>query len=102
VTGMRMGLERDWVLQPSGHCHHHLTMTKAYDEIVEFIAAGSTPASLLSFQASEESRQRVHELIQKEKSDGLLPEETTELNDCLQLEHLMRMAKARARARVGQ
>ena len=77
-------------------------MTKAYDEIVEFIAAGSMPASLLAFQASEGSRQRVHELIQKEKSDGLLPEETTELNDCLQLEHLMRMAKARAKARAGQ
>ncbi len=76
-------------------------MTKAYDEIVEFIASGSTPESLLQFQPSEESRQRVHELIRKEKSEGLLPEEKAELDDYLKLEHLMRMAKARAKARSG-
>ena len=76
-------------------------MTKAYDEIVEFIAAGSTPESLLRFQPSDESRERVHELISKEKNEGLLPEEESELDDYLKLEHLMRMAKARARARAG-
>ena len=75
-------------------------MTKAYDEIVEFIAAGSTPASLLQFHPSDETRQRVHDLIRKEKDAGLLPEETAELDDYLKLEHLMRMAKARAKART--
>jgi len=74
-------------------------MTKAYDEIVDFIAAGSTPESLLRFQPSDESRERVSLLIRKEREDGLLPEETTELDDYMKLEHLMRMAKARARAR---
>ena len=74
-------------------------MTKAYDELVDFIAAGSTPAELLRFQPSQETRDRVHELIRKEKDSGLLPEEASEMDDYMKLEHLMRMAKARARTR---
>jgi hypothetical protein len=77
-------------------------MTKAYDELVEFLAAGSTPASLLEFQPSEETRTRVLALIRKEKDSGLLPEEADELDDYLKLEHLMRLAKARARIRIGR
>lgn len=77
-------------------------MTKAYDELVEFIAAGSTPASLLKFQPSEESRNRVMELIRKERESGLLPEEKNELDDYLRLEHVMRLAKARARGLVDR
>jgi len=70
-------------------------MTKAYDELLDFIAAGSTPAALLEFQPSAETKARVQELIRKEKDTGLLPEETSELDDYLRLEHLMRLAKAR-------
>jgi len=76
-------------------------MTKAYDELVDFLAAGSTPASLLQFQPSQETRDRVQALIRKEKDGGLLAEEASELDDYLKLEHLMRLAKARARGFVG-
>ena len=77
-------------------------MSKAYDELVDFIAAGSTPASLIDFQPSQESKARVQELIRKEKDAGLLPEEATELDDYLKLEHLMRLAKARARGLLAR
>ena len=68
-------------------------MTKANDELVDFIAAGSAPASLLDFHSSEETRNRVQHLIRKEKDAGLLPEETGELDDYLKLEHLMRLGE---------
>lgn len=77
-------------------------MTRAHDEIVDFIAGGSTPQEVSQFQASDETKARVEELLRKEKNAGLLPEETAELNDYLQLEHLMRMAKARARKKLGE
>jgi hypothetical protein len=77
-------------------------VTKAYDELVDFLAAGSTPASLLRFEPSSETKARVQELIRKEKDAGLLSEETSELDDYLKLEHLMRLAKARARSLVGR
>jgi hypothetical protein len=75
-------------------------MTKAYEELVDFIAAGTTPASLIEFQPSEETRARVRELMHREGNSGLLPEETGELDDYLKLEHIMRLAKARARSRI--
>ena len=68
----------------------------AYDEIVDFIAAGTTPQNVIAFRPSEASRQRVWELVEREKSEGISPEETSELEHYLQLEHIMRLAKARA------
>jgi len=76
-------------------------MPHAYDEIVDFIAAGTSPAGVASFEASEATKQKVAELIHREKTSGLSPDETAELNDYLQLEHLMRLAKARARQHLG-
>jgi hypothetical protein len=69
----------------------------AYEEIVEFIAAGTTPSSVVAFRPSASAKARVADLISREKSEGLNEEETAELNHYMQLEHLMRLAKARAR-----
>ena len=73
-------------------------MIRAYDEIVDFIAGGTTPEGVAGFEASDETRERVAELIHREKTTGLTPDETSELNHYLKIEHLMRLAKARARA----
>jgi hypothetical protein len=77
-------------------------MILAYDEFVDFIAGGNTPQSVVDFRPSTETRQHVAELLQKQKSDALSADETSELNSYLQIEHLMRLAKARARQRLGQ
>jgi len=71
-------------------------MSKAIDEIVDFIASGTTPDQVASFRPSEESKAEVAKLIYKEKTTGLSAEETANLNIYLQLEHIMRLAKARA------
>ncbi len=68
-----------------------------YREIIDFIAAGTTPQNLVDFNPSEEAKERIADLIHREKTTGLTDEETAELNHCLQLEHLMRLAKSRAR-----
>jgi len=77
-------------------------MIRAYDEIVEFFAAGTTPDSLARFEASQETKDYVADLIHREKTSGLTTEETDELNHFLQLEHIMRLAKARARKHCEQ
>jgi hypothetical protein len=69
---------------------------RAYEEIVDFIAAGSSPRSVIDFRPSEEVRSRVADLVAREKTDGLTAEETSELEHYLQLEHILRLAKARA------
>ena len=55
--------------------------------------------SLIAYQPSEEAKKRVEELIRREKNEGLAPEETSELNHYMELEHILTLAKARARAR---
>jgi hypothetical protein len=74
-----------------------MDMIRAYEEIVDFIASGTTPQSVACFEASQECKDRVADLIQREKTSALTPEELSELDDYLQVEHIMRLAKARAR-----
>ena len=71
--------------------------TPAYTELIDFIAAGTTPHSVIAFRASDETKERVADLIRREKTQKLTKEETAELEHYLQLEHIMRLAKARAR-----
>ncbi len=70
---------------------------KAYEEIVDFIAAGTTPKGVISFRPSETAQERVGDLLAREKEGELSPAEKSELDHYMQLEHLMRLAKARAR-----
>ena len=74
---------------------------KAYEEVVDFIAS-TNPGKILAFRPSEETKQRVSDLIFKEKNDGLTDEEKGELDNYMQLEHLMRMVKIRAHKHLKQ
>jgi len=78
-----------------------LPMTRVYEEIIDFIAAGTSPDDVVSFKPSDEASRRVAELVRREKDDALQPGEASELEHYLQIEHLMRMAKARARHNLG-
>lgn len=73
------------------------TSTPAYFEIIDFIASGTTPQEVADFRPSLEAQRRVAELIEREKECGLAPEEKAELDHFMELEHILRMAKARAR-----
>jgi hypothetical protein len=70
---------------------------KAYEEFVEFIAAGTSPQNVVAFRPSEETRRHVFDLIEREREEGLSDDEKSELDHYLQIEHLMRLAKAKAR-----
>jgi hypothetical protein len=74
-----------------------MTSTKSYEEIIDFIAAGTTPEAVVAFRPSEIVRQRVAELVERSNDGNISTEEQSELEDYLQLEHIMIMAKARAR-----
>lgn len=74
-----------------------MNTVKAYEEVVDFIAAGTTPQNVIDFRPSETTQARVEDLLEREKEGALSPSEKTELDHYLQIEHLMRLAKARAR-----
>ena len=70
------------------------------DELVDFLVGQIPNQALADFQASGPARQRVWDLLAKEKEIGLLPEEKLELEDYLKLEHLLDLAKAKARLKA--
>ncbi len=70
--------------------------TKVYDEIIDFIAAGTTPQRVINFRLSETAQERLEDLVYKHKMGELTPEEKRELDHFLTLEHIMTLAKARA------
>jgi hypothetical protein len=68
----------------------------AYEEIIDFLAAVITSQSLVQFQVSESVRERVADLIFREKNEGISLDEKLELDHYLIIEHLLRLAKTRA------
>lgn len=74
-----------------------MNSVKAYEEVIDFIAAGTTPQNVIDFRPSDAAQQRLEDLILREKEGALSAEEKFELDHYMQLEHLMRLAKARAR-----
>jgi hypothetical protein len=74
-----------------------MNSVKAFEELVDFIAAGTTPQNVIAFRPSVAAQDRVEDLLSREKDGNLSPAEKSELDHYLQLEHLMRLAKARAR-----
>ena len=75
-------------------------MVNVFDEVVNFFAAGSTAQDIISFRPSPEAQARFETLLAGSKAGTLTPEESSELTHYMEIEHIMRMAKARARKYV--
>jgi hypothetical protein len=67
------------------------------DEIINFIVSFPPLEQIAAFQPSAEACQRLAELLYKKQSDTLSLVEKQELEQFLFIEHLMRMAKVRAK-----
>ncbi len=76
--------------------------TPIYAEIIDFIAAGTTPQSVADFLPSAESQRMLASLMEREKRGALSVEEKAEIDHFMELEHILRMAKARARQIVSR
>jgi hypothetical protein len=74
-----------------------MVSNSVYLEIVDFFASGTTPQTVVDFQPSLAAQQRALELLELSKRDQLTPEQESELEHFTELEHILRMAKARAR-----
>ena len=74
-------------------------MHKAYDEVADFIATNN-PRAVIEFCPSREAKDRAAALVSREKTEGLSREEKSELDHYVMVEHLMRLAKAKAHSRL--
>src|ERR1051325_954357 len=87
-------------VQKPRYDHNGMTLTQAYDEILDFLAAGTTAESIANFRPSEEAVARVRELIERRAEERISRAESEELEEYLRLDHLMIMARARAQLRL--
>ena len=58
---------------------------RSHEEIINFIARGTRPATLAEFSPSQETKDRVADLIYREKTNELSEEERGELNHYLEI-----------------
>ena len=70
-----------------------------YDEIADFLA-NAAPAKILAFRPSATTQERYEELVWKKKEGQISPREAAELDHFSMLEHIFRLAKARAAAQT--
>lgn len=68
----------------------------AYEEIIDFIASGTSPEKVIAFRPSESLQSRVSDLLFRNQNESLNSEEKSELESYMLLEHIMRLAKARS------
>lgn len=72
-----------------------------YDSLAEFMA-NLDPVKMLAFHAPLDIQQRVEILLEKKQDNGLTKQEQEELNHYFILEHIVRLAKSRARLHLAQ
>jgi hypothetical protein len=73
-----------------------------YAEFIDFIVATIKPELIAEFKASEETHDYFYSLLNKEKAGLASDEERKKLDQFLQLEHILRMTKIKARQYVKQ
>ena len=72
-----------------------------YDSLAELMAS-MDPVKVLAFHAPDNIQNRVDSLLEKKREAGLTPSEQEELDHYFILEHIVRLAKSRARLRLSQ
>ncbi len=71
-----------------------------YDELAELLASMDSD-KVLRFHASKLAQEHLEELLEKNKEGELTPSEVQELEKYMAVEHIVRLAKARARQRLA-
>jgi hypothetical protein len=75
-------------------------MLAVYREIVSFMVKGKTPEEIIAFRPSAKTQARVEDLLYRQQDEGLTDDETAELRQYIEIEHFMRLEKAKARQRL--
>ena len=71
-------------------------VTTIYDELIDYLVEKATPQIIIAFQVSDEAQERADYITERNKNGELTPEESTELEQMLELNGLVGMLKAKA------
>jgi hypothetical protein len=68
-----------------------------FDEVTDFLARAPGPEAIIEYRPSAALAARVQELLARNRSDSLTPDEQAEMDEFLRMEHFMTMLKLKAR-----
>lgn len=71
-----------------------------FEELAELLAS-MDPLKVLAFHTSPAAQKRLERLLAKNKEGALTADETDELERFMTVEHIVRVAKARARQQLA-
>lgn len=72
-------------------------LLRAYDEVVAFFARAPSQAEIATFRLTDETVDRVRELLRRNSEGTLTPDEADELDSCVQLDRMLLLIRSRAR-----
>jgi hypothetical protein len=84
---LELGL-REWLSNPPGF--------SGLNDLLETLARLPSPEEVLELKPSTDNQKRIEALLEKNRASGLSSEEQREWEHYVYMEHLIRLAKARA------
>ena len=76
--------------------------TRAYHEVMGFLASGPSVGEIAQFRLSREITQRASELLAKEREQGLTPDESKELDSYVDLGDFLGVLRAKAQLQLHE
>ena len=72
-----------------------------HQEVIEFLASGPPPQTIIDFHPSIDAQSRVASLLAKNEEGSLTPDEQRELDEYENLDFMMTLVKVQARKRLS-
>ena len=74
-----------------------MVQNRVFDEIIDFITSIPQPQQILNYKSSKSTQNRLDDLLEKKRNEQLSDDELHELDQFIMTEHIMRIAKIKAK-----
>jgi len=78
-----------------------ISLTAIFDEVGQFFGSAPTMQQITEFHLSDEANQYLSDLLEANRTGGLLPEERETLDKYAVIEHLVQFIKLHAFSNLG-
>ena len=79
-----------------------MVQNRVFDEIIDFITSIPQPQQILNYKSSKSTQNRLDDLLEKKRNEQLNDNELHELDQFIMTEHIMRIAKIKAKKSLQQ
>ncbi len=70
------------------------------DIVTDFLGSAPTLEEIAGYRLPEDLQIRAHDLLEKNKTGSLTPDERAEMEEFRQIDHLLTLVKAKARLKI--